>query len=220
MTQPLAPKEVSSLHKGVIEVFVNEIFPDEESAFQQWIAKINHAEAQFPGFQKTSVQPPRQKGGRNWITVLQFDTIENLEHWLESKERAQILQEGAPLIQSIEQHRVITPFGGWFPPLEHAKKATSVWKQSMVILLVLFPLVMLQVKFFLPLMQGVHRSLATFIANALTVAVIAWPMMPIAIWCLGWWLSPEGENYRRTTFIGTGVVLFLYAIEIALFWSF
>ncbi len=136
----------SHMQGGVTEVFVTQVSPDKEEAFHQWIAKIHQAEAKFPGFRGAYVQAPSREKSHHWITLLQFDTPENLDRWLSSSERQQALQESLPLITSLESHRVISPYAGWFTSLSNAGNV-PVWKQTMVILLVLFPLVMLELKF-------------------------------------------------------------------------
>lgn len=206
------------LRGGVTEVFITQVNPEKDSAFRKWIAKIHQIEAKFPGFRGVYVQSPSIGQGKNWITLLQFDSPENLDRWLASPEREQILSESKPMIASFESHSVISPYAGWFSSIAKRGELPPVWKQTMLILLVLFPIVMLELKFLNPLTTFLGPSLSTFIGNAISVTLISWPMMPIAIWYLGWWLAPEGKKLSKAV-LGTGVVLLLYLIEIAVFWK-
>lgn len=204
---------------GVTEVFVTQVSPDKEAVYRQWIAKIHQAEANFPGFQGMYVQAPQKGHGRNWITFLQFDNQENLNRWLASEERETVLKEAKPLIESLESHRVISPYAGWFAKVSTGAKPPALWKQTMLILLVLFPIVMLELKY-LPLLIGsLNLSLSTFIGNAISVSLISWPMMPIALFFLGWWLVPKKGKELSYTLLGTGIIVLLYLIEIAVFWK-
>ena len=202
---------------NVTELFVTEVNPERESDFRNWTAKIHQVEAKFPGFRGVYVQSPAQSTGRHWITLLQFDTMKNLDQWIGSNERKDLLKESSSLISSLESHRVISPYAGWFASIAKVGEMPPVWKQTMIVLLVLFPIVMFELKYLSPLTAGYDISLATFIGNALSVALISFPMMPIAIWCLGWWLSSKSQ---RITIIGTFVMILLYLIEIAIFWKF
>ncbi len=205
---------------GVTEVFVTQITPEKEKIYREWTAKIHQAEAKFPGFKRVYMQSP-QKGGLNWMTLLQFDTPENLDRWLHSSERQKVLDEAKPLILSLESHRMISPYAGWFAPLaQQAGEAPPVWKQTMIVLLVLFPIVALELKYLSLLTTGLNVSLATFIGNALSVTLIAWPMMPMTLFFLGWWLMPKSEKRRQATLVGTLLMMILYLIEIAIFWNF
>lgn len=206
------------LRHGITEVFVTQVSPDKEVAYRAWIAKIHQAEARFPGFQRAYVQAPK-KGGVNWITFLQFDTQDNLDHWLTSDERKQVLEEGKPLIESLESHRVISPYAGWFASVSTSGESPSVWKQTMLVLLVLFPIVMLELKYLPLLTANLNPALSTFIGNAISVWLIAWPMMPIALFFLSWWLVPKKASRGAITLYGTLLILVLYLIEIVIFWN-
>lgn len=211
----------SSFQEGITEVFITRVVPEKEAEYREWMAKIHQVEAQFPGFKGAYVQSPKQGSGHHWITLLQFDKPENLDRWLSSSERQEVLKQSTSLISSLESHRVISPFAGWFSAFsKKIGEAPPVWKQTMLILLVLFPIVMLEFKFLNPLTRGLDVSLGTFIGNTLSVILIAWPAMPIAIRFLGWWLVPTGENKSQITFWGLLLVLGLYLIEILVFWSF
>lgn len=213
-------KEVESAEsspKGnITEVIVTEVNPGQEKAYRAWSAKIHQVEAKFPGFRGVYVQSPGSNS-KHWITLLQFDSMENLDRWLQSPERKQVLKDSAPLISSLEAHRVVSPYAGWFASIAKAGQLPPVWKQTMLVLLVLFPIVIMELKFLSPLTAHLNASLGTFIGNALSVALISFPMMPIAIKLLGWWLT--NDNWKAT-FSGTLLIFFLYLVEIALFWNF
>lgn len=209
----------TEMQGGIIEVFITEVDPVKEHIYRDWIAKIHQVESQFQGFQGIYVQHPTKGHSRHWITFLRFDTHQNLDRWLASKERLEMLREAEPLVISMERHRVISPYEGWFSSFAKNGDLPAVWKQSMLVLLVLFPIVMMESKYLLPYMQTLNRSLGTFIANSISIILIAWPMMPIAIWFLGWWLSPQPER-KWINSMGACVVIVLYFLEIILFWEF
>jgi antibiotic biosynthesis monooxygenase (ABM) superfamily enzyme len=199
--------------RNITEIIMTEVNPGMEKNYHLWSAKIHQCEAKFPGFRGVYIQPPTGMS-KHWITLLQFDTTANLERWLESIERKQILDESTSFISSLESHRVISPFAGWFASIAKIGEIPPVWKQTMLILLVLFPIVMLELKYLSPLTSDLNSSVATFIGNALSVTLISFPLMPIAISLLGWWLM---ANDLKMNISGTLLVGFLYLIEIILF---
>ncbi len=208
----------SNMRSNVTEVFVTKVSSDKAEAFREWVAKIHRVEVKFPGFRGMFVQSPSSNQGENWITFLQFERQENLDAWLRSPERKAILDEAGTLINSLESHRVISPYAGWFPSTYLADSEIPVWKQTMIILLVLFPIVMLELKFLSPLTKSLNSSLATFMANAISVSLISWPFMPIAIKYLKWWLTPTG-NAKKSELKGIILILGLYILEIVVFWK-
>lgn len=204
---------------GVTEVILAEIKPDQESSFKAWSAKIHQAEAKFPGFRGVYVQSPEDTRGNHWITLLQFDSNENLDHWLDSAERRELLKESTSMVTSFESHRVFSPYAGWFASIARISQIPPAWKQAMIVLLMLFPIVMLEIKYLSPLLLGFNISSATFIGNAISVSLLTFPVMPLAILGLGWWLSPDERHAKSWTIWGTCLVCLLYALEIFLFWN-
>lgn len=200
---------------GVTEVIVTRVNPGKEREFRNWIASIHEVEAQFPGFRSAYVQSPAEGEIGTWITLLQFDTNEHLDHWLQSGERKELLKEMKTLVETLEQHRVISPYGGWFAPIAEEGGAPPNWKQAMVVLLVLFPIVVLEIKFLSPHTAGLGVSLSTFVGNAISIALVTWAMMPLAISGLGWWLKNSCPPLKSA--LGILLVFLLYAAEIMLF---
>lgn len=205
---------------GVTEVIITETDPNKRKFYQEWLSKIHEAEARVPGFRGMYVQAPLEGQGRYWITFLQFDTAQNLDRWLSSAARQEILKELAPLIKAYESHRIISPYAGWFSSIAKMGQMPPVWKQTLLVLLVLFPIVMLEFKFLNPLTKSLDVSPATFIGNAISVALISWPMMPLALLLFGWWLTPQPWNRVKINCMGTFILLIIYLLEILIFWHF
>jgi hypothetical protein len=210
-------EDESSIRKGVTEVIITEVNPKQEKAYREWSAKVHQIEAKFSGFRGVYIQSPTSSQGVHWITLLQFDSPQNLDAWLQSTERKELLKESGSLISNLETHRVVSPYAGWFNQIGMQGQMSSVWQQTMLVLLVLFPIVVLELKYLNPLTIGLNLSLGTFIGNAISVALISFPMMPLVLKLLGWWLFPSN---KAILFLGTFIVLALYAIEVALFWNF
>ncbi|MFJ1267282.1 hypothetical protein ACD661_01785 [Legionella lytica] len=89
-----------------------------------------------------------------------------------------------------------------------------VWKQSMLILLVLFPAVMLENMYFFPHLASLNPVLARFLGVIIIVCSISWVLMPMVHYSLGWWLSPISANQEYGGFF---IVLCLYLMEICFF---
>ena len=121
------------------------------------------------------------------------------------------LKESEVLIASLETHRVISLYSGWFSSMAKNEEVPPVWKQTMIVLLVLFSIVMLEIGWLQPWLKEEPLSVGTFIGNAISVSLIAWPLMPLAIFFLGWWLI---ANDRTRTLLGTVLVVFLYIVKI------
>ena len=202
---------------SVTEVITTRVRPGMESAFLDWSARIQEAQARFPAFRGIYLQPPSSDRQDYWVSLLRFAQPEQLDAWLASSERRKLVRESEALVESWENHRLPTAFAGWFPAAADGKPPAT-WKQTMLVLLVLFPIVMLELRFLSPWLAGLNPALGTFIGNALSVSLVTWPMMPLAIRALDWWLRPRKGGSPWITVLGLAVLVGLYAAELALTW--
>lgn len=201
---------------GVTMVMVTDIKPGKEAAYRAWADRIQKLQATFPGYVGSFVQPP-QHNETGWTTVLRFDSAANLEGWLKSDARAGMVKESQELVEGFHAQRVDTSFPGWIPNDPTTGKPPSMWKTACLVLLTLFPVVMLELKYLNPHLETLNPALRTFIGNALSVALTTWPLMPIAIWGFHAWLFPEKQPRWLVQTMPIALVL-CYVIEIALLW--
>lgn len=213
-----APPDFDAL-SCVTEVITTVVEPGRDGEFQAWAEAMQARQARFPGYMGTLVQAPVSHDVAYWTTLVRFSTPEHLDAWLGSEDRKALLERSDPRVSSWKSQRLASPFSGWFPS-EPDRASPAAWKQSMLVLLVLFPVVMLEIRFLSPLLAGLNGVVSTFIGNAISVALTSWPLIQIAQYGLGWWLQPAPANQRRSEVLGLGTVIALYAIEIAVFLSF
>ncbi|MEH3145651.1 MAG: antibiotic biosynthesis monooxygenase [Methylobacterium frigidaeris] len=173
----------------VTEVVTTVVTPGQEEAFRLWVERIQKVQARFPGYMGTLVQAPLSPEVPYWTTLIRFESPAFLDAWLGSPERKAILAEAAPRMSTWQNHRMTGGFSGWFADAPRQAPPPA-WKQTCLVLLVLFPVVMLEIRFLSPLLSGLDVAVSTFIGNAISVSVVSWPLMAGAIVCLGWWLRP------------------------------
>jgi uncharacterized protein len=201
----------------VCEVVTTHVKIGKELEYGRWAERIHRVESQFPGYRGWLLQPPVSQRERYWTTLVRFATAEQLEAWLDSDERRKLLREHAALVESWEHHRLPSSFAGWFPNDSATGASPAAWKQSMLVILVLFPIVMLEVRFLRPLLSELNPSPATFVGNVVSVALLAWPFMPLMIGRMNWWLSPRKDGPGWVNPAGLLLLIALYAVEIAIF---
>jgi hypothetical protein len=190
-----------------------------EAAFRAWEQRIASAQARSPGFQGYRFEPPIPGVQEDWLAILRFDTEDNLQAWLESPERKQLLEEAAPFLEEFHARVVRTGFEQWFPSAADGTSAPA-WKQNMIVLLLLYPVVFLFGLFVqTPLLMGragLPFWLALFIGNVVSVLLLNW-LVPSVSRGFGWWLSPARNAGGRTSFAGTALIVFFYAVWLLLF---
>ena len=204
---------------NVTQVILSKIKPGMEDAYRAWSAKIQQAQSLYPGYRGMYLQPPSSSDS-HWTTLLRYDTAEHLENWMAAPERAKLLEQSKEFIESEELMRLATSFPGWVPINPATGKGPPDWKTAMLVLLGLFPVVMLELRFLSPVLGrlGLHASLATFIGNALSVAVTSFITMPLFVRWLSWWLFPPDASTLRITSKGVVILIALFALEIFALW--
>ncbi len=203
---------------NVTQVILSKIKPGMEDSYREWSVRIQQAQAQYPGYRGTYIQPPASGEAGNWTTMLRYDTSAHLENWLAAPERAELLRESKAYIENEELMRLRTSFPGWVPISPITGKGPPDWKTAILVMLGLYPIVVLEIRFLSPHLTSLNPALATFIGNVGSVAATSFITMPLFVRSFGWWLF-TGENSSKSRGpIGVALLIALFAIEIALLW--
>jgi len=206
-----------SPHDMVTEIITVSVKPGMEDAYHAWVDGIRQREAKFPGYRGLQLQPPIPGLQDNWVSLLRFDTSEHLNAWLESDARRDALREVEPFIDKREQ-QIATSFSGWFTFGDAPDKAPPPnWKQSMIVLLMLYPIVMLELLYLNPLLKSLGMAEATFIGNLLSVAALGYLLVPPANRAFDWWLRPTPNGPRWVTAGGVTMIVGLYILSVGVF---
>jgi antibiotic biosynthesis monooxygenase (ABM) superfamily enzyme len=205
--------------QNVTEVIFSKIKPGMDDTYREWAVRIQAAQAKYSGYGGMYLQPPAEKDGP-WTSIIRFDTAEHLEAWMEAPERKELLAESKAFIDQEQLMRLATSFPGWVPINPVTGKGPPNWKTALLVVLGLFPIVMLEMRFLSPILAsfGLHASLATFIANIISVSGTTFLTMPLFIRCFGWWLFTEKKTPPWITPVGLGVLTALFAVEVGALW--
>jgi antibiotic biosynthesis monooxygenase (ABM) superfamily enzyme len=206
------------VQNSATEVIITRVKPGKEEAYRTFADRIQRVQQTFPGYIGSFVQPP-QHNETGWTTVLRFNAVRDLDRWLQSPERKSLLKEADELIEGFEAQRVDTSFPGWVPADPATGRPPNPWKTATLVLLVLFPVIMLELRFLNPLLRAAHfpPALGTFTGNAISVALTTWPLMPLAIRGFRAWLYPQGHD-RRLVAAMPAMLILAYAVELLVFW--
>jgi uncharacterized protein len=203
----------------VSAVISSRVRPGQEAVFRAWEQRIATAQAQSPGFQGYRFEPPIPGVQDDWLAILRFDNERNLQTWLDSPERKKLLQETASFLEEFHARVVRTGFEQWFPSAPDGTSAPP-WKQNMIVLLLLYPVVFL---FGLwvqtPILMGragLPFWLALFVGNVVSVLLLSW-LVPWVSNGFRWWLAPARDAGRRTSLEGAALVILLYVVWLFLF---
>jgi antibiotic biosynthesis monooxygenase (ABM) superfamily enzyme len=203
----------------VSAVISTRIKPGKEDAYRRWEQRIAAAQARAAGFQGYRFEPPIPGVQEDWLAIMRFDTEANLESWLASPARKKLLAEASDFTEEVHLRIARTGFDQWFPPGGAVGRAPA-WKQNMIVLALLYPVVFLFGAWVqTPLLM--HRAglpfwLALFIGNVASVLILNW-LVPWAGRRLAWWLQASRTPAGLANLSGTALVVGMYAISLAAF---
>ncbi len=189
-----------------------------EADFQAAHIRLTAAASQFSGYEGTAVFPPGAPG--KWVSLVRFRTEPQLSAWLRSPQRNEALP---PVRSSLTRDFSVlartTPFGTTVRNVDGKAEMTPSWKTAMLLLMVIYPLAMLQSRFVAPVIGklGVQPWLSVWLSQILSVALMQWWLMPtVSSWCRRW-LDPVDGASRRISLRGAAVAVIVYAAWLTAF---
>lgn len=189
-----------------------------EADFQTAHIKLTTAASQFSGYEGTAVFPPGASG--KWLSLIRFRTERQLSAWLRSPQRDEVLPPvRSSLTRDFSVLAQTTPFGTTVRNVDGKAKMTPSWKTAMLLLMVLYPMVMLQSRFVAPVIGklGAQPWLSVWLSQILSVVLMQWWLMPaVSSWCRRW-LDPVDGASRRISLRGAAVAVIVYAASLTAF---
>ncbi|HIA52763.1 MAG TPA: hypothetical protein EYN91_11850 [Candidatus Melainabacteria bacterium] len=203
---------------SVAVAIVTEVKPGLEAPYREFEKQFQSAQAKRRGYRGVYLQPPTKKTPNVWTTLIRFDSPDALDEWFVSDERKRLLTLAEPVVNSTEFQSVTGSFPGWFPSQEKGQKGPPNWKTALLILLGLYPIVMLEIRFLNPQLHSLNSAVANFIGNAISVALTTWVTMPLLIKAFTPWLFPKKDTPKWVSPVSLALLVAVFAIEIALLW--
>jgi uncharacterized protein len=208
------------LPSAVSAVISTRVKLGQEKAYRAWEQRVAAAQTRSAGFQGYRLEPPVPGVQDDWLAIVRFDSETNLQAWLDSPERQTLLGEATGFIAEFHARIARTGFDQWFPVTAPGEPSPGAWKQNMLVLLMLYPVVFL---FGLwvqtPLLTGraaLPFAIALFIGNVTSVILLNY-LVPWTSARFSWWLRPAGANSRQTEIAGAAMVAAIYALMLVVF---
>lgn len=201
--------------RGVSVIASSTVKSADEESFLEWQGRISEVESRFRGFRAHQLQPPVPGVQPKWVIALTFDTEEHLHQWLDSPQRARLLEEGSRFNVDLKLKKASFGFDFWSAAKD---PAIPIFKNNLLVLLVLYPMVFLWGYFVSePLIdsQGVPFWLSLFIGNLVSTQLLGWFVVPWIFRVFNWWLKPKPG--WKTEAIGLIILAVLYAAAMAVY---
>jgi len=163
--------------------------PGLEARYEAWLSRAIAAARSFEGHLGADVL---RAGGRRYVLLFRFASIEQLAAWESSSVRRDLVAEAAPLTDEAEVARA-TGLEAWFTlPGEKTITPPPRWKMAFVSWLVAFPLIqVLQATLGLWL-APLPALLRGALVGAAMIVTMTYAAMPFATRALARFLRPSG----------------------------
>jgi antibiotic biosynthesis monooxygenase (ABM) superfamily enzyme len=203
----------------VTVVVTHRVSPENVIDFLAWQERLRLAESKFAGFRGTELFRPVEGVQDEWTALYRFETADDLDKWLLSAERKDLLAEGTKF--SDYHSRIIdNSFGSWFAFDEHGKEAPppSDIKTSIAVWVGLYPTVVLLTLAVSPLHMPLWLGL--LIGNLMSSFTMTFVTMPLYVNPLlkRWLRPPPDAPMAQTNWRGIGIVVALLATWTVVFY--
>ena len=203
----------------VTVVVTHRVSPDHVEDFLAWQERLRLAESTFDGFRGTELFRPVDGIQDEWTTLYRFENAVDLEKWLLSDERRQLLAEGERFAD-FHSRTIDNSFGSWFAFDENGKQAPppSETKTSIAVWVGLYPTVVILTLLLSPLHMPLW--LGMLIGNLLSSFAVSFVAMPHYVNpLLKRWLRPPPDVPKaRTNWQGIGIVVGLNLFWVVVFY--
>jgi antibiotic biosynthesis monooxygenase (ABM) superfamily enzyme len=225
-TQQIVGGAASATDQLVTVVVTHRVESDDVEEFLAWQERLRLAESKLAGYRGTELFRPVEGTQDEWTAMYRYENVADLEAWLASDERTQLLKEGKKF-QDFQQRTVDNSFGSWFafddkgnqvPPPSDIKTSFAVWvgiyPTAMMIMIALSPL-------HLPVWLGILMGnlCSSFILTFVSMPFYANRLLKRFLW------PKADEPASRTNLRGAAIVaasLLFWAVLfyfVAKFWN-
>jgi antibiotic biosynthesis monooxygenase (ABM) superfamily enzyme len=200
-------------------VVTHRVSQEDVTEFLAWQDRLRLAESQFNGFRGTEVFRPVEGVQDEWTALYRFENADDLDKWLISKERQQLLAEGGKF-SDFHSRTIDNSFGSWFAFDEHGKLAPppSETKTSIAVWVGLYPTVVILTLLLSPLKMPLW--LGMLIGNLCSSFAVSFVAMPYYVNPLlkHWLRPPPNAPKARTNWQGIGTVVALNLFWVVVFY--
>lgn len=180
-------------NQPITTMFADHVRPDRVDEYEAWSTGIHGEVMKFPGFLSVDVIRPEDSSHLEYITLVKFDSCENLKRWQDSPTMAEWLEKLPKLLVGDPHAQECVGLELWFdrPRTSRRLEEPPLWKQVVIGVVCVYPLVLLLRWALSPVTGGFPWAIALLINVIILSALLTYPVMPWVTRLLRPWLYPK-----------------------------
>jgi len=203
----------------VTVVVTHRVNPTDVLEFLAWQERLRLAESKFDGFRGTEIFHPVEGIQNEWTALYRYDNLADLDKWLLSPERQELLAEGTKF-SDFSSHTIDNSFGSWFAFDEKGQEASppSDLKTSLAVWMGLYPTVVFLTLATSPLHMPLWLSM--LVGNFLSSFAMTYVTMPyyVNLTLKKWLRIPPDASKTRANVQGLAILLGLNLFWVVVFY--
>lgn len=163
----------------------------QEKLYENWVKETRKEIEKFEGFRGTNLLRPKTQQSREYVVLFYFNDHKNLNAWMESEIREQMMKQVEPLTQGTANIQMGTGLEYWFVlPSKSVSLPPPRYKMVVMTWLAIVPLIFL----IPPVIIGFLMDWPSFIqilpVAAIITLLMTYVVMPLMIRVFKFWLFP------------------------------
>lgn len=174
---------------SVTAVITHRIRPGREAGYEDWLEGIAADARGFNGYLGAHILRPELGVSSDHVIIVQFETCQHLEAWMQSETRRRWIERVEPLIREPEAVRVLTGLEPWFQlPGKTRQTSPKRYKQALLVWLGVAGLSLFLAPLLGWLLGSWPQPLRLVINTGITVVILTYWLMPWLTQRLKGWL--------------------------------
>lgn len=166
---------------GATVVITHRVKDGQQQAYAGWLDEVGPLCRAFPGHLDWQVIRPVANLTSTYTVILRFDTDEHLRAWMDSAERRQMIERVRPLLATDDDFHIRSGLDFWFTP-EGARATVPVrWKQFLVTVSAVYPLVLAIPPALAPVVRAMDSPLDRYLGPLLVAGTLVFLMIYVVM---------------------------------------
>jgi antibiotic biosynthesis monooxygenase (ABM) superfamily enzyme len=177
----------------VTMMFTERVKREKIAEYETWSRDVLESVKGFAGYLGADVIRPEESSLQEYITLIRFDSCLNLKAWRESSSLAEWHNNLTELLVGDPHKQEASGLELWFdrPDTPQKLKEPPYWKQVVIGVICVYPLVLLLTWLLGPPMSVFPREIAILVNVVILSSLLTYPVMPWVTRFLRTWLYPK-----------------------------